>query len=153
MHSVLCMVFNHSRDELITGGTGGMKVTDKAYMYISVAKQSRRKKSVFISIHVGEVLWSRRAKRLSGNYVHLACYIVALLLLFFLVYFFCNPYMRLSGMHFLMFYKFIVLDIWRDWKRQAKSLGERFQTNGQLWFGVKVMRWNVLDLNPNRPVK
>ena len=53
MHSVLCMVFNHSRDELITGGTGGMKVTDKAYMYISVAKQSRRKKSVFISIHVG----------------------------------------------------------------------------------------------------
>lgn len=27
MHSVLCMVFNHSRDELITGGTGGMKVT------------------------------------------------------------------------------------------------------------------------------
>ena len=56
MHSVLCMVFNHSRDELITGGTGGMKVTDKAYMYILVAKQSRRKKSVFISIHVGEVL-------------------------------------------------------------------------------------------------
>ena len=57
---------------------------------------------------------ARGAKRLSGNYVHLACYIVALLLLFFLVYFSCNPYMRLSGMHFLMFYKFIVLDIWRD---------------------------------------
>ena len=26
MHSVLCMVFNHVKDELITGGTGGMKV-------------------------------------------------------------------------------------------------------------------------------
>ena len=52
MHSVLCMVFNHSRDELITGGTGGMKVTDKAYMYISVAKQSRRKKSVFIKVYM-----------------------------------------------------------------------------------------------------
>ena len=26
MHSVLCMVFNHGKDELITGGTGGMKV-------------------------------------------------------------------------------------------------------------------------------
>lgn len=25
MHSVLCMVFNHVKDELITGGTGGMK--------------------------------------------------------------------------------------------------------------------------------
>ena len=49
---------------------------------------------------------------LSGNYMHLACYIEALLLLFFLGYFFCNPYM--SGMHFLIFYKFIVLDIWRD---------------------------------------
>ena len=58
------------------------------------------------------MLVNLRAKRLSGNYVHLACYIVALLLLFFLVDFFCNPYM--SGMHFLIFYKFIVLDIWRD---------------------------------------
>ena len=56
MHSVLCMVFNHSRDELITGGTGGMKVTDKAYMYISVGKQSRRKKKCLLSIHVGAVL-------------------------------------------------------------------------------------------------
>lgn len=28
MHSVLCMVFNHVKDELITGGTGGMKVTE-----------------------------------------------------------------------------------------------------------------------------
>ena len=28
MHSVLCMVFNHMKDELITGGTGGMKVTE-----------------------------------------------------------------------------------------------------------------------------
>ena len=27
MHSVLCMVFNHVKNELITGGTGGMKVT------------------------------------------------------------------------------------------------------------------------------
>ena len=27
MHSVLCKVFNHVKDELITGGTGGMKVT------------------------------------------------------------------------------------------------------------------------------
>ena len=26
MHSVLCMVFNPVRNELITGGTGGMKV-------------------------------------------------------------------------------------------------------------------------------
>ena len=26
MHSVLCMVFNHVKNELITGGTGGMKV-------------------------------------------------------------------------------------------------------------------------------
>lgn len=28
MHSVLCMVFNHVKDELITGGTGGMKVRE-----------------------------------------------------------------------------------------------------------------------------
>jgi len=28
MHSVLCMVFNHVKDELITGGTGGMKVNE-----------------------------------------------------------------------------------------------------------------------------
>ena len=28
MHSVLCMVFNHVKDELVTGGTGGMKVTE-----------------------------------------------------------------------------------------------------------------------------
>ena len=53
MHSVLCMVFNHSRDELITGGTGGMKVTDKAYIHIS-SKTVQKKKSVFISINVGE---------------------------------------------------------------------------------------------------
>ena len=29
MHSVLCMVFNHVKDELITGGTGGMKVSQR----------------------------------------------------------------------------------------------------------------------------
>ena len=28
MHSVLCMVFNYVKDELITGGTGGMKVPE-----------------------------------------------------------------------------------------------------------------------------
>jgi len=29
MHSVLCMVFNHVKNELITGGTGGMKVIEE----------------------------------------------------------------------------------------------------------------------------
>lgn len=33
MHSVLCMVFNHSKDELITGGTGGMKVNTWCYVW------------------------------------------------------------------------------------------------------------------------
>ena len=33
MHSVLCMVFNHGKDELITGGTGGMKVKTTSILY------------------------------------------------------------------------------------------------------------------------
>ena len=40
MHSVLCMVFNHSRDELITGGTGGMKVTDKACIHVHISSKT-----------------------------------------------------------------------------------------------------------------
>ena len=36
MHSVLCMVFNHGKDELITGGTGGMKVNRLLSLMFSV---------------------------------------------------------------------------------------------------------------------